>query len=272
MTGAGSRRRGGNPTFIIVLLIVAAGALAAVAWWLGGQPKTQELWFRPSPASLPADVAAWARNSLPLYAGQALARGEATYVLVGWGEQPEGAKVEIVGVDRTSDEPAGVRVTVRFTPAPPGPSSRVSTPQDLVVVRLRDAKVEWLVEGDPNARVPLVLAPVEPIVAGSRWIKLFTPAPGGVVTSGFRLSGLANVFEGTVNYRLVLGQGDGTGSVVGQGFATGAMGDWGRFETAVTFPREAAGQPATLEVFWISPADGSEQDLFRVPLTLGSAG
>jgi len=43
-------------------------------------------------------------------------------------------------------------------------------------------------------------------------------------------------------------------------------------ENQVVEVAAAGGRPAILEVFCESAADGSEQDLFRVPLTLGAAG
>ncbi len=207
-------------------------------------------------------------------------------------------------VVRTPEGPADVRVLVRYTGSPgspdgdPGPS----WPSDLVVINLPQATVEWEVEGDPDAHVFRVLGPVRPIVAESRWIKLFEPAPGARVGSPFSLSGLANVFEGTVNYRLMAGRPDGAGSagdhdltgratalggdaalLIAEGFSTGAMGAWGPFsaEVAYVLPAgvigtgSAGAAPGFLEVFSISPRDGSEVDKIVVPLeleTLGAVG
>lgn len=124
-------------------------------------------------------------------------------------------------------------------------------PHDLVAMNLPSARVEWAVQGNPDAHVFQVLGGrVEPIVADSKWIKVFGPAPGEAPSSGFLLTGLANVFEGTINYRLVLDSGAAAGTV----------------------PAEASDLDATLQVYWPSPMDGSECDLIEIPLRLGAAG
>jgi len=78
--------------------------------------------------------------------------------------------------------------------------------------------------------------------------------------------GVARVFEANVVWRVR----DGNGREVSRGNTTASRGTspvWGVFETPVTIPPGTAGQP-TVEVFWASPRDGSEQDIVSIPLTL----
>jgi hypothetical protein len=49
------------------------------------------------------------------------------------------------------------------------------------------------------------------------------PTPGATVAPGFAFKGLANVFEGTVNFELL----DPANAVIARGFATVMMGAWG---------------------------------------------
>ncbi|HUP73923.1 MAG TPA: Gmad2 immunoglobulin-like domain-containing protein [Acidimicrobiales bacterium] len=87
------------------------------------------------------------------------------------------------------------------------------------------------------------------------------PTPGATVAPGFAFKGLANVFEGTVNFELL----DAGGAVITQGFATGMMGAWGQFQATVSFAPRPAG-PLTFVVFTISAADGRRQDEMRIPV------
>jgi hypothetical protein len=87
------------------------------------------------------------------------------------------------------------------------------------------------------------------------------PTPGATVASGFVFKGLANVFEGTVNYELF----DARSNLLTKGFATGMMGAWGPFAATVTFAPGSAG-PLVLSVFTVSPADGTRRDESRIAL------
>lgn len=261
--------RGKAGTVLLVLVgILTIGAVAG-----GCAPRPQKFWSRPAPDSLPEPVRQWVENSLPLDAGQWRTEGDKTYVLVTWGERPAGEyKVEIIDVTRSSDDPNVFLVTIRYTEPSAGTGTGGPTrPYDLVVIDASHAGIKWSVEGKPDAYVMGVYGDVQPIVAGSRWIKLFTPAPGSSVASPFTLSGLASVYEGTVNYRLTVGD-----EVLTEGYATAMMGDWGSFSVDVAYELpEGAVDPTTgavagtLEVFWYSPEDGSEVDKIVVPLTLG---
>jgi hypothetical protein len=91
-----------------------------------------------------------------------------------------------------------------------------------------------------------------------------SPTPGATVAPGFAFKGLANVFEGTVNFQLL----DAGGAVITEGFATGAMGMWGPFDVKVTFASRPAGL-LTFVVFTISAKDGTRQNESRIGVRVG---
>jgi hypothetical protein len=87
------------------------------------------------------------------------------------------------------------------------------------------------------------------------------PTPGATVAPGFAFKGLANVFEGTVNFELL----DAAGAVEARGFATGMMGAWGQVQTPVSFAARPAGA-LTFVAYTVSPKDGSRRDENRFPV------
>lgn len=89
------------------------------------------------------------------------------------------------------------------------------------------------------------------------------PTPNQVVGIPLLIKGNARVYEGTVNIRLL----DSSGEVLAEDFTTAATGAPGRgdFETSLKFDPPPEGK-GTLEVFWLSPKDGSEQDKVAVPV------
>lgn len=274
------------------LAAVLAGALVlggiGLAGCRRGEQEGEALWSRPAWEGLPDEVAEWVTNSLTIDAGQWRTVGDRTYVLRTLGFRPGGDRlVEILGVERAAPGSNAVTVTLRYTTPPAGTGSSGQGgsggagpvggehPYDLVAVNFPGAEVTWAVEGDPDAYVMGVYGDIRAIVAESAGIKLFGPAPGSAVSSPLILEGLANVFEGQVDYRL-LGAG---GVVLARGYAMGMMGDWGGFSVEVAFavppgtPMNEAGEvEAVLEVFWYSPMDGSETDKIVVPLRLRLGG
>jgi hypothetical protein len=95
------------------------------------------------------------------------------------------------------------------------------------------------------------------------FIEVVSPVGGQQVGSTVELVGCSNVYEATVRYRLV---GDG-GTV--DSFTTAACGTGcvGEFRETISVP--AGSGPLTVEVFWDSPKDGSEQDKSTIPLARG---
>ena len=89
------------------------------------------------------------------------------------------------------------------------------------------------------------------------------PSENQVVGIPLLIKGSARVFEGTVQIRLS----DNSGTVLAESFATASEGAPGRgdFETSLKFNLPSEGK-GTLEVYWESPKDGSEQDKVTVPV------
>jgi hypothetical protein len=95
------------------------------------------------------------------------------------------------------------------------------------------------------------------------FIEVASPVGGQEVASTVELVGCSNVYEATVRYRLV-----GSGGTV-DAFTTATCGTGcvGEFRETISVP--AGSGPLTLEVFWDSPKDGSEQDKVTIPLARG---
>jgi germination protein M len=92
------------------------------------------------------------------------------------------------------------------------------------------------------------------------------PAAGEAVTSPLHVTGTANTFEATFNYRLE----DANGKVLAKDFvtATSGSGTRGTFEFTVPFSVDSA-QNGTLAVFELSAEDGSVIHERDIPLRLG---
>ena len=96
-------------------------------------------------------------------------------------------------------------------------------------------------------------------------IAVALPQSGMRVTSPVTIAGNADVFEATVNIRVL----DGNGEVIAESFAmatcgTGCRGD---FSTQVDVPIDAE-QPGTIQVFEYSAKDGSMINTVEIPVTL----
>lgn len=92
------------------------------------------------------------------------------------------------------------------------------------------------------------------------------PAPGEAVTSPLHVTGTANTFEATFNYRLA----DEQGNELAKDFvtATSGSGTRGTFDFSVPFT-VATAQAGTLAVFELSAEDGSVIHERDIPLRLG---
>jgi germination protein M len=89
------------------------------------------------------------------------------------------------------------------------------------------------------------------------------PVPGQAIDRSLDVSGLANVFEGTVTIEVI----DEGGDVVASGFGTGAMGEWLPFDATLTIPEDVDGE-LVVRSFEESAEDGSRQKVIEVPVTL----
>lgn len=215
--------------------------------------------------TIPAAIEAWVESSLTTFIGQTYIYEDRLYILVTYGLKPTGGySVEITDVEINDD-----RVIVRVNFKVPGEDEMVTEaltyPYDLAVIDNPGLPVEFVAEGAESYLPTLFgLDHLRPIAAESQWIKIFRPVPGEVVTPGFTVEGIANVFEGTVNYSLTTP----ADQILTEGFTMGAMGDWGYFSFDIEITEEIeSGTPLLLELYTLSPKDGSIQDLVQIELS-----
>ncbi|MCL5981082.1 MAG: protease complex subunit PrcB family protein [Firmicutes bacterium] len=215
---------------------------------------------------LPAAIQAWIEDSRTMFLAQSRTVDDTLYLLVTYGERPTGGyEVEIGEVVAAAGK---ISVPVRFKKPAPGEivTQALTYPYDLIELEARNLPVEFVPSGDEEYLPALVgIDELLPIVAGSTGIKLFAPAPESVVTRKFVLEGVANVFEGNVQYKLQ----DRSGRLLDSGYTTGSMGDWGYFRAELLVPGEiAAGERLLLDVFTESAKDGSleQQILYEIVL------
>jgi len=123
------------------------------------------------------------------------------------------------------------------------------------------SKVGFQRDGEP-AGWPVGRADYEDLLP---LIVVTMPTIGQSVTSPVIVAGTANVFEATVSVRVL----DANGEVLATTFTTatcgsGCRGDYG---VGVRF-RVAAEQPGTVQVYQLSPEDGSREHVVNIPVTL----
>lgn len=95
-------------------------------------------------------------------------------------------------------------------------------------------------------------------------IVVLDPIIGQRVTSPVTVTGTADVFEATVNARLL----DADGRPVATAFTTASCGSGCRGDFRIRLPYRSGGRAATVEVYWVSPKDGSRLDVVTVPVVL----
>lgn len=97
-------------------------------------------------------------------------------------------------------------------------------------------------------------------------IVVLSPMKNNSVSSPIKVVGKARVFEAVVNIRLL----DEKGNILFQTSVQASAGapSWGDFEADIQYKPLASQQDGTLQVFSLSPKDGSVQNLVSVPLRL----
>jgi LysM repeat protein len=98
-------------------------------------------------------------------------------------------------------------------------------------------------------------------------ILLEEPASNTRMSSPIRVSGRANVFEGLVSIRIL----DGRFRQVGSGSAMAAMGEYAPFTAEIPYSVPSS-QWGYVDVFWVSPKDGTEVDKVTVRVFLQKGG
>ncbi|SCG68494.1 Gmad2 immunoglobulin-like domain-containing protein [Micromonospora inositola] len=136
-------------------------------------------------------------------------------------------------------------------------------------VRLRRAQVVWTLTQFPTVR-RVAFADAAPTGRGDYAdllppIVVTGPAIGDRVTSPVTVTGSAEVFEATVSLRVL----DAAGREVGTSFTTAACGSGCRGDYRATVGyRVAVTGPGTVEVYEVSPRDGSRVNVVAVPVVL----
>jgi hypothetical protein len=95
---------------------------------------------------------------------------------------------------------------------------------------------------------------------------VYAPLANAEVPRTFSVSGVVRAFEATFSWRVR----DAGGAVVSGGFGKANIGTspvWGAYDVDVSIPATAQGA-LTLEVFQLSPKDGTETSLVKLPLRI----
>jgi len=242
----------------------------------------REVEFRPvewrKEGAIPEEVRSWVENSLKFdsgYFANAKEFGGKQYLFF-----RGGFKVQIINVSVL--EQKEVQVEIKIIKPSPVQQTAPDDPYDLVYIKATGLPVRFV----PMTSEFILITSLSgihylpDIVAQSGSIKVFAPAPGEVVERKFSVSGVASVFEGTVNYHLL----DANQNILDSGFITAGqlapgftrdpvvdgwlgVANWRYF----TFSLEVAnnvteGENLTLELFWVSPKDGVEMDIIDIPM------
>ncbi|MEH0937959.1 Gmad2 immunoglobulin-like domain-containing protein [Micromonospora psammae] len=143
-------------------------------------------------------------------------------------------------------------------------------------LRLRRAQVVWTLTQFPAVRrVAFAGGPAELVLTRADLDDLLAPivvtepVVGQRVTRPVTVAGTANVYEATVSIRVL----DASGRVVGTGFTTASCGTGcrGDYRATVTYRLPAAGA-GTVEVYEVSPQDGSRAHVVTIPVQLAATG
>lgn len=222
--------------------------------------------YRPEYEDLPEEIIQWIEFSkeLPLVQEKQLAGDR--YVLITEGMKPTGGYA--VTVEKVEADQEKLTVQVQSVEPEPGEmvTEAITYPYDLIIVEEKQLPLTF-VDVDDQDRYFMSLMGIDevdrPIVASSQWIKVFTPAPEQSIQEVINLTGLANVFEGTVSYQLLTD----TGELIAEGFAQAAMGDWGYYEEIIEIPSQFVGKNFYLELYSESMKDGSKMFTVTIPLS-----
>ncbi len=243
--------------------------------------------YRPELDSLSERIDQWIEYSQVIPAVQETVIDGNRYLLITAGSKPTpgyGVQVqEIVSLDDT------LEVRVVFTkPNEEDILAQVITfPFDIVILEDRDTPLTFVNVDNPDDYFMTLVGKEtidRPFVASNEWIHLFSPEANEVLDGSINVSGVASVFEGTVNYELLAGaevtereivdadSGDTDSTndraVLDTGFMQAAMGSWGYFEKQINIPEGFDGKQLTLVVYSESAKDGSKLFPIEIPLKI----
>jgi len=221
---------------------------------------------------LPQAVRRWIDNLMKLDMvpmAESMRYDDKFYIFATWGTRPTGGYE--VKIQNAVFRDETIYVQLDFTS--PGPDEMVTQafthPYDIAGIDDPDKPIQFE-RYRPDE--PRTLAGIEgidtlpEIQAESRSIKLFSPVPDTEVSDPVKVTGIANVHEANVEYRVL----DESGDVVDRGFTTAtAAYTWGyyEFEFSVRDHFES-GDTFILELFYTDMKDGERRDIVSVPLRL----
>lgn len=211
-------------------------------------------------------IESWIEDSKRVFLGQSRELDGTQYILVTYGEKETGGFIVTI-----TDYEIGekyVEVTVNFS-APDDDEAvtmALTYPYDLLEIEATGLPVQFKAEGDEDV-VPELrgIDYLQPVVARSRRILLFSPAPGNQVGRQFSVEGVGNVFEGNIQYRLK----DADDTVLISGHTTAEMGNWRNFTIDIIVDEDVdVDEGLLLELFTRSAKDGSMENLIQIALEL----
>lgn len=221
---------------------------------------------------LPQPVRQWADNLMQLDMmpmAETMTYDSKQYVFATWGTRPTGGYD--VRIREAVTRNGTLYVQLEYTR--PGPDEMVTQaithPFDIAVI---DEPFEQVEFEKARREVPRTLArirgidDIKKIQAGSRSIKVFTPEPGSEVSDPVKITGIANVHEANVEYRVL----DEDAQSIKSGFTTAAAAyEWGYYELEVSVgERLQAGDSFTVELFYTDMKDGERRDIVTIPLQM----
>jgi hypothetical protein len=211
-------------------------------------------------------IAAWIEDSSNIFLAQSRELEGKQYILVTYGMKESGGYgVEITEVDIQDDR---VEVTVKFLRPKAGQevTDAIEYPHALEEIAATGLPTEFVTTGAEEYVPHLVgLDYLLPVVASSQGIYIFSPERDAVVDRQFVVTGIGNVFEGNIQYKLL----DQDETVLVSGFGIAAMGDWQYFTIPIVVDDSVIVEESLiLKLFTISAKDSEIQDLVEIPLTL----
>lgn len=236
------------------------------------EPKRVDM-ERVSRRDLPERVAQWVDNCLALDMtpfADAMVYESKTYIFATWGSRPTGGfRVQIR--EAVIDDSDDLHVRIEYTsPRPDEMVTQAFThPIDIAVVERAVRNVHFDRYSPDAPRVFTQLKGIDSlrdIKAGSRSIKVFSPEPDSEVSDPVKVSGIANVHEANVQYRVL----NEAGEKIKDGFTTAAAAiAWGYYEFEISLGEQVgSGDRFTVELFYTDMSDGEVRDVVALPLLM----
>lgn len=210
--------------------------------------------------SYPQEVSELIETMKTIEGGSWVIIGERTFVVVSRGQKPTAG----YGITIRDVKTEGDRALVYVSFTDPGKEDTVAQvithPYAVRVIEGRFTEVEFQEADRKIEYIPRVIGLKDKYLAkGEGNIRLLSQQ---FYDNKIVITGIARVFEATVNYELQ----DAQGGVLQQGYTMTASGapDWGFFQLELTnYPPTTA----KIKIYQVSPRDGSHQDVVTITYT-----